>query len=328
MNSNVKNVLYGTMQKYVLTPNEGYEVDSVEVFNKTANEIVPSVLEKTGENPAQWTLSFQQPAGMISVRPKMKPMMYTVVIEECENCNIVLLEYDDAVNIQVGSSLSSGPRAQKTEGGANFNLPQHSTDSKDKTKSKMNVGGNDSFNQEGTIQERADAFEGGAKVESDHEQSEPDLAEDSKAPNDESNSCKDSVEVPEKESKNEENGEDKPVVPVDNDDLTEEDCASGNDTVDSEETEESEEPEDKHDVVYDAGEFADELQEVQPLYITDEERKTKINLYWDYRKAFDEGRISKDKFYEVYKKHSQFLDDIRDGRIVVKEADGDSSANS
>lgn len=290
MSSNVKNAVFGTKQKLVLTPDVGYEVEAVEVFNKTTNEVVPSLLEKTSENPPQWTCSFQQPAGLISIRPKMKQILYSVIIEECENCNIVLLEYDDAVDIKVGVSAFEQPEVQQpsseenSEDGVNFNQPQHSANDEDNAAVTLNVGGNDASDAVAPIPE-----EDNAEVEVNTAENTVHSEEEASIPDEPDGDIIDAVvEGP---------GDETEVKDEDNTGVE-----AG-----------------AHDSIYDAGEFEDELQEVEPEIISGKTRDKKNDLYWQHRKAYDAGQITKEKFLEVQKKHMQFLDDIAKGKIIVKE---------
>lgn len=101
-----KSVQFGTLQEAILAPKEGYEVDTVEVLNRTTNEVVPSQLTKTSDNPPRWVCSFRQPAGVVVIKPKMKPILYSVIIEECDNCCIVLMESNDVVEVMAAADTS------------------------------------------------------------------------------------------------------------------------------------------------------------------------------------------------------------------------------
>lgn len=119
-----KAVPIGAEQIVMLTPKEGYEVESVSVINTVTNEDVPYELLKMNDNPAQWKCTFKQPAGAVSIKPKVVPILYTVVIEECEYCNIVLLEAEEAAGVEE-KVIESTPET-KDEDKSNFNNPQHS----------------------------------------------------------------------------------------------------------------------------------------------------------------------------------------------------------
>ena len=119
-----KVVPIGVQQTAMLTPNEGYELESVTVINTVTNEVVPSELEKISENPAQWKCTFKQPAGSVSIKPKVVPILYSVVIEECEYCSIVLLEAEDAATVE--AHVTEQNSEAEGEGNSNFNNPQHS----------------------------------------------------------------------------------------------------------------------------------------------------------------------------------------------------------
>lgn len=119
-----KVVPVGVQQIAMLTPNEGYEVESVTVINTVTNEEVPSELQKINDNPAQWKCTFKQPAGSVSIKPKVVPILYAVVIEECANCNIVLLEAEDAAAVE--ENITESNQETENEDKSNFNNPQHS----------------------------------------------------------------------------------------------------------------------------------------------------------------------------------------------------------
>ena len=119
-----KAVPIGAKQTAMLTPNEGYEVESVRVVNTVTSEEVPCELVKSNESPAQWKCTFIQPAGSVSIRPKVIPILYAVVIEECANCNIVLLEAEEAADVE--ARVTESGKASEGEDTSNFNNPQHS----------------------------------------------------------------------------------------------------------------------------------------------------------------------------------------------------------
>lgn len=119
-----KAVPIGAQQVAMLTPKEGYEVESVRVINTTTNEDVPCELVKANENPAQWKCTFKQPAGAVSIKPNVIPILYTVIIEESEYCNIVLLEAEDADGVI--EQITEEKTETKKEDVSNFNNPQHS----------------------------------------------------------------------------------------------------------------------------------------------------------------------------------------------------------
>ena len=134
-----KAVPIGAEQIAVLTPDEGYEVETVSVINTATNEDVPCELVKANENPAQWKCIFKQPAGSVSIKPKVVPILYSVIIEDCPNCNIVLVEAEAAD--EVVEQLSEVAPENEGEGNSNFNNPQHSVEN-DAVKA-LNVGESD-----------------------------------------------------------------------------------------------------------------------------------------------------------------------------------------
>ena len=121
---NTKAVPIGAVQTAVLTPNDGYEVESVSVINTATNEDVPCELVKSNEAPAQWKCTFKQPAGSVSIKPKVVPILYNVVIEECAYCNIVLLEAEVAAEVE--AKINEANHEVQGEDKSNFNNPQHS----------------------------------------------------------------------------------------------------------------------------------------------------------------------------------------------------------
>lgn len=272
MNSIENKVQFGAKLNYALTPKEGFEIESVEVFNQTANQIVPCQLTKTNDNPPQYTCSFVQPAGVVAIRPKTRPILYSVIIEECENCSVVLVESNDAVDIQIASAAES------------------TTES---TEQNESVESND---------------------ENPHPETEAESSQDSE--NENSAPQKDvgaTGEAHEKDGQGEAVNFNIPQHSVD----TEENADEASDV---EENETNDAVEVTQDSVYDAGEFAKELEEIEPTIITQAEVDKKNKAYWQHRNAFIAGQISKEEFDKVEKKHMEFLDDISRGLIEVKES--------
>ena len=442
-----KKALFGTTQEVLLTPKLGYEVEAVEVFNKTTNEVVASQLVKTMDNPPQWVCSFVQPAGVVSLRPKMKPVYFSVVIEECENCSIVLLESNDVVDVKVaaangadrsedgasdevaeangdaGASLEEeesdedddedperGDSASKQEDPVNFNQPQHSGKEsireEENVEEKMIEHSEAAFNQgQGDVSQSshsamssngafeteagAEMDEGATEIETvdrdtavneevaqaivtdeqkeslqgnnnmehivdDAGQSEKDgavvedavtarseedcaggegleavhaqepVAEDNAIENDGSEGESEAREECAKADTVADDEREPDAVAV-TDDEAEAETGADADDVDaegegeSEDYAEVEEEEKTTDSVYDAGEFRDALKEVEPKYITQAEFDRKSEIFWKYKKQYNAGMVDKATYNAVLKKHSDFMDAVSQGKIVIRD---------
>lgn len=350
-----KNVMFGTKQEAVLMPNEGYEIESVVVLNKSTNEIVPSQLTKTGDNPAKWICAFVQPAGVVAIKPSVKPIYYTVVIEACEHCNIVLLESNDIVNVQIaavsdpdtpdgGAKEPDGAEepntAEEAEREAVDPLPDEEAPGADAVAPDALNGGKpaENENRRGDIQ--SDGQERGAEgqgpsVNFNYPQHSSDIASGV----DEGSNVEDDLEKPELES--ESPGEFQSEPQVDH-------CLQRSPDVEPEleleaepelvpEMEPAPEPEAEpvpelnpesevedaeetiKDCVYSAGEFEADLQDKQPREIYPAEYNKKNELYWRYKNALRAGQITQAEFDEVERKHMDFMNDISEGNIVVVE---------
>lgn len=133
MNTNVKEVRFGTKQEAVVTPKMGYALERVEVINTADNSIVPSELHKTSDSPMQYVCTFLQPAGHVTIKPIVKPILYSVTIEAHEECNIVLVETDSPADIEIKNAIVHEEKTPeeveaKAESREDFNQPQHSSD--------------------------------------------------------------------------------------------------------------------------------------------------------------------------------------------------------
>ena len=235
-----KAVPIGVQQAVMLTPNEGYEVESVSVINTVTNEDVPCELVKSSENPSQWKCTFKQPAGSVSIKPKVVPILYAVIIEECANCNIVLLEAEDAE--VVTENITEPGQEIENEDKSNFNNPQHSLENDAEV--ALDVG------------------------ESDSEES--DVEDVTKA-------------VPEED-------------------------------VNSNSVEK-----DNGDMIYDGGEFEEEINQ-EPILMTQAEYDRKNDAYWQLRKEVKEGKFSKEEFEKIKKQHLQLQDDVFSGKVKIVES--------
>lgn len=91
------------------------------------------------------------------------------------------------------------------------------------------------------------------------------------------------------------------------------------DSQDNENEEESEETSNT-DVVYDGGQYSGVLVTKEATVITQKEYENKIKRYWDWKREYDEGRCTEQKFKDIQKRHRKFYDDIAAGRIIVKES--------
>lgn len=288
MSSIVKEVLFGARQEVVLSPKEGYEVEAVEVFNKTTNKAVPAELTQTCENPPRWTCSFIQPAGVVTVRPKMKPICYSVIIEECDNCCVVLLESDDAVDIQMAVTNTEAAPEEKPL------APEQESGDEVATAGEPDNGPEEAF------------VEAEGQVEDDHEMpAQPSESPDITAP-----------DAPTEQIRDEENPSanfNPPQHPAGDDEGCQDEASDVEDNTLNKDSDLL------HDMVYDAGEFESELEETEPVVITRSEYDKKNESYWQHRKAFLSGQISKEEYDEVEKKHMQFTDCVSTGKIIVQQ---------
>lgn len=133
MNTNVKEVRFGTKQEAMVTPKEGYELEAVEVINTADNSVIPSELRKVSDNPAQYICSFVQPAGHVTIKPYVKPVLYSVTFEVSSECNIVLVEQESMVEVEIKSAVGQENENEPpsgsddiAKGDEDFNQPQHS----------------------------------------------------------------------------------------------------------------------------------------------------------------------------------------------------------
>ncbi len=136
MNTNVKEVRFGAKQEAVVTPKVGYELERVEVINTADNSIVPSELHKTSDSPAQYVCSFFQPAGHVTIKPFVRPILYSVTIEVPEECTVVLVEKDSLADIEIKNAIGQETHnpsevSDTAETGEDFNQPQHSVETID-----------------------------------------------------------------------------------------------------------------------------------------------------------------------------------------------------
>ncbi len=304
MNAQNKPVPIGTKQEAIITPKEGYEVAEVVVINTATNETVPSELKKTSEIPAQWTCSFAQPAGSVSIRTSVKPILYSVTIEECDNCNIVLLDYSDAAEVELKASdnEANDETEEAAEDPANFNCPQHSV--KNGADEALDV-------------------EDGSPVNTETDCVVPSESH-------EENEGKDVVESVEANNRSDDS-EDKPESVEDNDNQNINESVDPNVTDDVSVVNNSSEPENEednsnddngispNDQVYDAGEFEDDLKVDEPERISQDVVDKKNKLFWKWRDAYNAGKVKQKEFEDVKRKHMQFLDDISNGKIIVEE---------
>ena len=136
MNSHVKEVRYGTRQEVSISPKAGYELEKVEVVNKVDNSIVPCELTKTSDNPAEYVCSFIQPAGNVAIQPFVRPIVYSVMFEVCEECDILFVEEGSQADVEIKSAIGyeddEHPEvSEDAETDEDFKQPQHSTNEND-----------------------------------------------------------------------------------------------------------------------------------------------------------------------------------------------------
>lgn len=251
MDNNKKSVSFGTKQEAIITPKEGYEVESVTVVNTADNSVIPSELKQNEDTPTQWICSFLQPAAHVLIKPVTRPILYSVSFEISDEYTVVLVESDSMAEIEIKTAASEQDNTkEKTENtepeNTDFNKPQHS------------------FN------EGADgALDVGDENNDGAEDSVGDLAD----------------------------------VSNDNDELS----------MDAETEEEG-----VTDVPYDAGEFSEELEDFEPVVISQKEYSDKNNLFWSWKKEYNLGKCSEEKFASIQAKHLQWIEDINAGKIIVK----------
>ena len=271
-----KKVLFGTKQEVNLMPLKGYEVESVEVYNKTTNELVESQLTKTCDNPPQWTCSFIQPAGVVAIRPKMVPIYYSVIIEECEFCNIVLVESNGVVDMKVAAVNNADMPELKTG--------KEPDDGEQSPEPEAKPEGQEAPPTEEGPGEVSEQTEDGVAVSNEASDLQPETEQESPV---NFNEPQHSGNEPTDEADVEENTKDNNAdVP--------------------------------QDAVYDPGEFADELEDVEPVVISQAEYDKKCASYWQHLDAMRAGQITQEEFEKVKKKHSEFMDGVSTGTIVIQ----------
>ena len=301
MSAMEKKVLFGATQEAVLSPKEGYEVESVRVFNKTTNEVVPSQLTKTSDNPPQWTCTFYQPAGVVAIQPVMRPIVYSVIIEECENCSIVLMESNDVVAIKMAAVNQDADAAEDTpveDEGVDDEAPV--------------VGGS-----AGSVEENPAVVGDAQPLEPQETPREPAAEEEENGlPGDgdalpaasEGEGAAGNFNEPQ-HSLNDDGGAEE-VSDVEGNGGADEDSGNGD--------EDSGNGNDENgDEVYPAGEFAEELELREPVKMRREDYDNKCKAYWHYKRQRLAGHISQEFFDGVEKAHMEMLDDVSEGRIVI-----------
>ena len=253
-----KSVSFGTKQEAIITPKEGYEIESVIVINTATNNTIPAEVKPVPENPTQWVCSFVQPAAHVTIKPIVRPVMYSITFDITEECDIILVEQGSFADVEIQSSVSKDdPTSDATP--SDFRDPQHSSDNS----GALDVGENESDTEENSSSVVVDENKASLNDENDEVKSES----------------------------------------------FEDDQANV--------SEEAEDAVPNNDVAYDAGDFEDELEDVEPVEMSRSDYDKKIELYWSWKKEFDMGKCPEDKFLDIKKRHLQFLDDVSAGRIVI-----------
>lgn len=292
MDNNTKNVRFGTKQEAIITPKEGYEVESVTVVNTADNSVIPSELKQNEETPNQWVCSFLQPAAHVVIKPVTRPILYSVSFEVSDTFTVVLVEQDSMADIEITSAANEQKESEETAEEQNtekedsdFKEPQHSV--KEGAEDALDVGGKEgeetdasSYTQDITT-ENADVQVEEAVQQNENNVSQPEV--------------EDAAEVVIKTSDSSE------VVEDNSSDGKEPDNTTGG-----------------GDVAYDAGDYAEELEDFEPIVITQKQYDDRNTLYWSWRGKYDEGKCPEEKFEKIRKKHKQWIDDIQAGRIIVK----------
>ena len=277
MNKNVKEVRFGTKQEAVITPKEGYELEKVVVINTVDNSVVPSEITKTADNPLQFVCSFIQPAGHVTIKPYVKPILYSVTFEVSDECNIVLVEQESMADVEIKSAISGDAQTppegnEPAEASGDFKHPQHS--STQDTEEGLNVGDNEP--QTNTENETHTAA------------TEP------------------SVDEP-VDTNNETTQETTPVSEhgvAEAEENTDEAVESGT--------------EERRDVAYDAANYIEDQDDIEPTIISQKELDEKNESYWQWKEEYDAGRCPEEKFLDIKKRHLEFMDNISSGKIVIQ----------
>lgn len=283
--NNIKGVKVGTKQEALITPKPGYEVAEVKVVLTADNQVVPSELKQISDNPAQWACYFEQPAGHVSIKPVINPILYSVTIEENDMCNIVMVEQNSDVDVEIKSAADANNEDEKkvAEGSSDFNVPQRSVN--EDAKMALDVGENENNSAESNDED------GGVEV---------------------------IVPKPEDVSENLSSTEDSPEVDeheAETDKIIEEEVKTSED----DESDEDEDKEGENDVYYDAGRFEEELADIEPIYITQKEHDDNIDLYWKWKDKYDAGKCSEEDFVKIRTKYDKFQQDIAEGLIIIRE---------
>lgn len=283
--NNIKGVKVGTKQEALITPKPGYEVAEVKVVLTADNQVVPSELKQISENPAQWACYFEQPAGHVSIKPVINPILYSVTIEENDMCNIVMVEQNSDVDVQIKDAaiVEDEGKKETPEETSDFNSPQHSVN--EDAKRALDV----------------EDKENDVTISDDEDSSDEKIASEPKNVSEETSSLEENLETKDDEVQ---------VKTLEEDVETTENDESDEDETDNE---------GENDVYYDAGRFEEELVEPEPVYITQKEHDANIDLYWKWKDKYDAGKCSEEEFVKIRAKYDKFQQDISEGLIIICE---------
>lgn len=253
-----KSVSFGTKQEAIITPKDGYEIESVIVTNTATNNTIPVDVKQVPENPTQWVCSFVQPAAHVTIKPIVRPIIYSITFDVSDEYDIILVEQGSLADVEIQSSVSKDDTTSD-ETPSDFRDPQHSSDNS----SALDVGENESDTEANSSSAVVDENEDSLTAESD-------------------------------EVKSESSDENQANV-----------------------SEETEDAVPNNDVPYDAEDFEDELEGVEPVEMSRSDYDKKIELYWSWKTEFDMGKCPEYKFLDIKKRHLQFLEDVHNGKIVL-----------
>ncbi len=313
---NTKEVRYGTKQEAVITPKPGHKLDKVMVINTADNQIIPSEVVEISDNPLQYKCSFEQPAGHVTIKTSVSPILYSVTIEENDMCNIVFVEQDSEVDVEIKNKFNEGQKEGSQPG---FNSPQHSFNDADdgalgvgenimsQTDATVPVSGEDTKSDIPSIPVSYTVIEDAvdnAGLNQSLKDNEPITKQNSVTNDDKPSESKEKIDD----------------VGVNG--IQEAANVDGSDEEDSSYYDDEDEPEDPegiNDVQYEGGSFEKELEVKEPVVMTQEEWEKKCELFWQWKAKFNSGECPEDKWKRILNAHNQSFKDIEEGNLIILE---------
>ena len=315
----IKEVCFGTVQEAFITPKPGHELERVVVINTVDNQVVPSEVSKVCDNPLQYKCSFVKPAVHVNIKPVIKPIMYSVTIEENELCNIVFVEKDSAVDVEIKDAFK---QEEEDTTSAGFNTPQHSFN--DGGAAALDVEGKDGMNDNSvpsgysvvgdtpveTSEPNGDDNEAASQPVEEGFDSLQELLPNDKIVEGKKKNAKDSAN-------NNTNVSPKDALEETPEQVIEEGTPSAeeeNKVVIEEDTDENGENGDDSE---DVGGPDEDSDDDTPITMLRSDYDKKCTLYWEWQDRYNRGDCPEEKWNRIRMKHNQLYKDIDTGKIVL-----------